>query len=271
MSSIADLERRIRALESAVVGVNRVGTVTALLPEKGAVRVEFGDRSNLVSYELPVMVKQTLKNKDSYMPDVGEHVVCSFLGNGLEQGFVLGAIYSNADTAINTDPDVRRTDFEDGTYHSYSRKDNVHLVHYMDGSEVKYDAQANKLEISIAGSGIVELNCKTATVNAEDSTTVNTKQATINAENSATVNTKTATVDASTSVTLDTPTTTCTGNLTVQGAISYGAGMTGTGGANVTGGMTITGGSLSHNGKNIGSTHTHTGVQTGPGTTGVPT
>jgi len=271
MTSIADLERRIRQLESATAGMNRVGKVTALLPDKGAVRVEFGDRNNLVSYELPVMVKQTLKNKDSYMPDVGEHVVCSFLGNGLEQGFVLGAIYSDEDTAINTDPDVRRTDFEDGTYHSYDRKNNVHLVHYMDGTEVKYDAQDNKLLITIAGAGLAEVNCKVATLNAETSVTVNTKQATINAENSATVKTQTATVDASTSVTIKTPNTTCTGNLTVQGSISYGAGMTGAGGANVTGGMAITGGSLSHNGKNIGSTHTHTGVQTGPGTTGAPT
>lgn len=209
MTSIAELERRIRALESATAGMNRVGKVTALLPEKGAVRVEFGDRSNLVSYELPVMVKQTLKNKDSYMPDVGEHVICSFLGNGLEQGFVLGAIYSNADTAANTDPNKRGVTFEDGT-------------------EVYYDRTANKLNIIVAGSGLVEVTCKDATVHAQ------------------------------TKVTLDTPDTFCTGKLTVAGLI------TGQEGA------TLNGGSVTHNGKNIGSTHTHTGVQSGPTTTGAP-
>lgn len=237
MTSIAELERRIRTLESATAGINRVGRVTALVPEKGAVRVEFGDRSNLVSFELPVMVKQTLKNKDSYMPDVGEHVVCSFLGNGLEQGFVLGAIYSNADTAVNSDPNKRGVTFEDGT-------------------EVYYDRIANKLQITVAGNGLVEVICKEASVNAEIS---------------ATVTTETATVEASASVTLDTPTTSCTGNLVVDGSISYGQGMNGTGGANVNGGIIVSGGSVTHNGKNIGSTHTHTGVQTGGGTTGAPT
>lgn len=208
MTSIAELERRIRRLESAASGMNRVGRVTALLPEKGAVRVEFGDRSNLVSYELPVMVKQTLKNKDSYTPDIGEHVLCSFLGNGLEQGFVLGAIYSNADTAVNADPNKRGVTFEDGT-------------------EVYYDRASNKLNIIVSGSGLVDISCKIAT---------------IDAETSAQITTATATVTASDSVTLDTPTTTCTGNLTVEGALIYQGGMTGSGGdATITGNITLTG------------------------------
>lgn len=224
MSSMADLERRIRALESAVVGINRVGRVTALLPEKGAVRVEFGDRGNLVSYELPVMVKQTLKNKDSYMPDIDEHVVCSFLGNGLEQGFVLGAIYSEADTAVNSNPNKRGSTFEDGT-------------------EIYYDREQNKLSITIAGEGLIEVNCKSATVTASDSVMVDTPQATF------------------------------TGKVTVQGLFTYQGGMNGSGGSGATlsGNFAANSGTFTHNDKNVGSTHSHSGVQPGGSNTGEPT
>ena len=67
--------------------------------------------------------------------------------------------------------------------------------------------------------------------------------------------------------------TTMTGNLTVQGKITGQGGFAisgGTGGTmNVTGNIVSTG-TITNNGKNIGSTHTHSGVQTGSGNTGTP-
>lgn len=71
------------------------------------------------------------------------------------------------------------------------------------------------------------------------SLTVNTSgSANVTAGGAATVKTPSATVDA--------PETTCTGNFAIMG------------------------GSLTHNGKNIGSTHEHDGVQPGDGNTGAP-
>lgn len=65
-------------------------------------------------------------------------------------------------------------------------------------------------------------------------------------------------VAASTSVTLDTPTVTCTGVLNVpNGLVTAGAGLTVTG-------------PLTNNGKNVGSTHSHSGVQPGSGNSGPP-
>lgn len=73
--------------------------------------------------------------------------------------------------------------------------------------------------------------------------------------------------------------TTMTGNLTVQGLITGQNGFAisgGTGGTmNVTGNINQTGnfantGTIQNNGKNIGSTHTHSGVQPGAGNTGAP-
>lgn len=66
--------------------------------------------------------------------------------------------------------------------------------------------------------------------------------------------------------------TTMNGNLTVNGLITGTEGFNISGGdttAQVTGNVDITG-TLTNNGKLVGSTHTHSGVQTGSGNTGAP-
>lgn len=216
---MSDVERRLAELEAIVKNLVRTGEVTAVSP--GYARVEFKDRSELVSYELPLLVKQTLKNKDSYTPDIGEHVTCVFLPNGIEQGFILGAFYSDADTVENEDPDIRQTKFNDGSTFSYDRKNNA-------------------LTVTIVGEGVANINCKTATVTATES------------------------------VTLATPTTTCTGDLIVEKSITYGEGMTGTGGATINGDFAAQGGAFTHNSKNVGSDHKHSGIQPGGSNTGDP-
>ena len=117
---------------------------------------------------------------------------------------------------------------------------------YPDGSTVEYDSASNTLTVTVSGAGNVVVNCKQATVNAD------------------------------TSATLNTPTTTCTGNLVVQGSITYGQGMTGAGGATINGGATVNGnfaaqgGTFTHNSKNVGSTHQHSGIQPGGSNTAAP-
>lgn len=99
----------------------RVGRVSSVDPVTCTVRVAFDDKDDLVSYDLPVIVPQTLKNKDYLIPDVGEQVVCLFLANGLAQGFCLGAIYSEEDTPPVSSPDKRHVSFSDGTSIEYDR------------------------------------------------------------------------------------------------------------------------------------------------------
>ncbi len=111
-------------------------------------------------------------------------------------------------------------------------KDVEHVV-FPDGSTVEYDSVGNTLEVTVAGAAKVIVNCKEATINAE------------------------------TSVTLNSPQTTCTGKLTVQDLLTFQNGMNGTGA------VATSGGGFTHNGKNIGSTHTHTDPQ--GGVTGTPT
>lgn len=74
------------------------------------------------------------------------------------------------------------------------------------------------------------------------------------------------------SITFASPLVTVNAPMTVNGLITYTAGMVAGGGAGntlkITGNMDITGGSVKHNGKEIGSTHKHPGDS--GGTTGEP-
>lgn len=84
----------------------------------------------------------------------------------------------------------------------------------------------------------------------------------VNAPN-VTVNTQTATVNASTKVELASPLVHCTGALTADGLITANAGVT------ISGTVAASGGGFTHNGKSVGSTHTHINSGgSGPG--GVP-
>lgn len=71
---------------------------------------------------------------------------------------------------------------------------------------------------------------------------------------------------------VDSPQSTFSGALTVQGLLSYQSGISGQAGSGngntIKGGFAVDGGSITHDGKNIGSTHTHPGDS--GGTTGAP-
>lgn len=106
-------------MDAVLKNMVRVGRVSSR--GTGTVRVVFGDRQNMVSYDLSVIVQQSQDNKDWWMPDVGEQVVCLFLPNGNAQGFVLGSFYSDVDMPPVSDPNKRHIRFEDGTSVEYDR------------------------------------------------------------------------------------------------------------------------------------------------------
>ncbi len=74
----------------------RVGIVQNTIPSKMKARVLFEDE-NLVSDELAILCHGSHKDKDYWMPDVGEQVLCVCLPNGRNTGFIVGAFYSEAD------------------------------------------------------------------------------------------------------------------------------------------------------------------------------
>jgi len=99
----------------------RVGIVSSVDESKCTARVAFEDRSAVVSYDLPILVRGSLNNKDYWLPDPGEQVVCLFLPSGNAQGFILGSSYSAKDTPPVNDKNKRHISYSDGTLIEYDQ------------------------------------------------------------------------------------------------------------------------------------------------------
>lgn len=201
--------------ERVTANIIRVGRVTEVDVATRRAKLRVG---GLDTDWLPWGVARAGGTRTASAPTVGEQRLVFSPYGDTAQGVIGQAIYQDDYDAPTESADVEATVFPDGT-------------------RVEYDAAANKLQIDVAGSALVVINCKQATVNAE------------------------------TSVTLDTPNTFCTGNLTVAKSLTMGSEG---GSATMNGAVAINGPSVTHNGKSIGDTHTHVGVQPGGGTTGVP-
>lgn len=114
----------------------RVGTVSSVNAAEGTVRVAFAAQDDMVTYELPVITRGSKNNKDYWLPDVDEQVLCLFLpntsGRGVCDGFVLGTFYSSVDAPVENSGDV-------------------HAVKYGDGTIIKHDRSTGKLTINATG------------------------------------------------------------------------------------------------------------------------
>lgn len=119
--SLYQLQRQVAQLKATIDNIYRVGTVTKLLPDVAKVRVAFAERDNLESYDLPVLTKNTAQNKDYWMPDIDEQVLCCFLPIGMEQGFIVGGFFSQPAPPPESSENVRATYFKDGTVMKYDR------------------------------------------------------------------------------------------------------------------------------------------------------
>lgn len=100
----------------------RVGFVSARQPERMRVRVELRDTPTaaLVTDWLPVLCSRASGDLAYDLPDVGDQVLCLFLPYGLEQGFVLGAMYGKAGPPVSSGDKWHRK-FSDGTVLEYDR------------------------------------------------------------------------------------------------------------------------------------------------------
>ncbi len=101
----------------------RTGFIESTDVDKVTARVRIPDLDDLISYDLQVLQQNTRKNKDVWMPDLQEEVVCLFMGNGLECGFILGSLYNAVDTPPVASQDKRHITFADGTVLEYDRKE----------------------------------------------------------------------------------------------------------------------------------------------------
>ena len=216
----------------------KIGEVSSINPARCTARVIFDDENSMVSYDLPIMQRNSMGNRDYQMPDIGEDVLCLFRSDGFEDGVIIGYFYAGDVEPPETTADRRTVVFKDGT-------------------RICYDRAAHTLTVTIAGTEIV----------------FDQQKGSITVPDSVTVNCTTATIHASKSVTIDAPDTFFTGNITVQGLINGQGGFTVTGGGGVVancniqlnGSMAATG-DVTASGISLNS-HTHTaphGETSGP-------
>lgn len=176
----------------------KIGEVSSINPAKCTARVIFDDENSMVSYDLPIMQRNSFGNRDYQMVDVGEDVLCLFRGDGFEDGVIIGSFYAGDVEPPETTADRRTVVFKDGT-------------------RICYDRASHTLTVTIAGTVIV----------------FDQQTGSITVPESASVFCKTALVQASESVTIDSPDTFFTGNIKVQGLITGQGGFTVTGGGGV--------------------------------------
>lgn len=223
-------------LERRQANAIRFGTVSAVDLANARCKIRSG---NIETAWLPWAAGRASGAKRRWdPPEVGEQVAVISPGGDMAQGLVLPGVYQASAAAPSDSADKDRTVYSDGTVIEYDRAAHA-LTADLQGT--KLFADRNKIELTIGGT-VLTLTAA--------GTTLKTPQLTVDAEQS-----------------------TFTGNVAVQGLLAYKGGMTGSGGsgASIQGPLSVTGGTVTHNTKNIGSTHTHTGVQPGGGTTGAPT
>lgn len=93
----------------------------------GWVQVRFPDLSDLLTQWIPVAYQMTQATQAYWTPDIGEQVIC-LMDDRLEDGCVIGAVYSAADQPPTDDMDEFGVAFPDGGAVRYNRASGVATV-----------------------------------------------------------------------------------------------------------------------------------------------
>ena len=149
----------------------RIGIVSSTNPEKATVTVAFPDIDNMVTTDLPVIFPQGLKNKAYAMPDVGENVLCVFIGQGRGDGFCIGCFYTPDCPPPISEKDKVHYTFEDGTFIEYDRKEHKLIA------DVNGDADIKVKNVKLDAKDI-EATCENLKASSKQAT-VTTEQADI--------------------------------------------------------------------------------------------
>ena len=109
--------------ERALRGMIRTGTVSAVYPENGTARVVFDDKDDTTSPELHIVHRFSGTNKDYWVPDIGDQVVCIFANNdtNFSTGWILGSYFTDKHPPQVASPDIMRLYFADGSFMEYNR------------------------------------------------------------------------------------------------------------------------------------------------------
>lgn len=126
-------EHTEQMLTDKLAQIIRVGFVNGRQPEKMRVKVTIPDTvgKELITDWLPVLCPRACEDMQYDLPDIGDQVLCLFLPYGLEQGFVVGAMYGKGTPPVQSGEKWHRK-FKDGTWLEYDRATHK-LTAYVEG------------------------------------------------------------------------------------------------------------------------------------------
>ena len=236
----------------------RFGNITEVDPAKGYARVTFTD-DGIVSDWLQICVMGAISDKYTHTFEVKEQVAC-LMDENSEEGVILGALFNNAVNPSGGAKGVLRVKFSDNSVIEYNRNTHEYNLDIKGKINISAESDINieAVNVNVNASGNVDL---TATGNAN--------------------------VTASAIAKIEAPMIQLNGIVTTSGAVAVGGAITIAGSVSAPGGAPISGnievtGTLKASG-NIETpsdvkagtislkNHVHAGVQTGFGSTAVPT
>lgn len=108
-----------------IKNIIRIGRVSSIDVNTNTARVAFSDKDDLVSGNLMIVNRGSMVDKDYWIPDIDEQVLCLMMpnksGQGLNEGFILGSFFSAEDAPQERSADVRAVKFGDGTVIKHDR------------------------------------------------------------------------------------------------------------------------------------------------------
>lgn len=140
----------------------RLGKVVGINADTCKARVEFPDNHNIVTYEMPIIQAHTGKDKFYAMPTLDEFVLCAFLPNGNETGFILGSYYSEPTPPPVQDENKFNITFEDGTVLEYDKAAHILKADVKGEADIKVEK-----DITIKADGNINVTCKEAEITAD--------------------------------------------------------------------------------------------------------
>lgn len=108
-----------------IKNIIRIGRVSSIDVSTNTARVAFSDKDDLVSGNLMIVNRGSMVDKDYWIPDIDEQVLCLMMpnksGQGLNEGFIIGSFFSAEDGPQERSADVRAIKFGDGTVIKHDR------------------------------------------------------------------------------------------------------------------------------------------------------
>lgn len=119
----------------------------------GWAKIRFPDIDDLLTQWLPVVHSKTQDDKQFWTLDIGEQVKC-LMDDRLEDGCILGAIYSEVDIPPTDDVDEYGVTFKDGGWFSYNRRTGLFTALIMGDAVIEVGAN---LHAKVTGSADVDI------------------------------------------------------------------------------------------------------------------